>query len=140
MVQTEVLATDPSIPLEIPPAIGGHSGIPSSVEAAMAGSPAEYLVAWSDNYSRTFGLAKGSKAIVLPWGDVRSLSLDVMRPAKGRGWVALEAIVGKSGANTTLLQSLTYSAEALHALQSKLPQIEALFNMKVVVRDHGSDY
>jgi len=140
MTHAETLSGFNGLPLEIPAAMGGHSGVPTSViEATVALDPGN-LVCWSDDRSSTFGIARSNKVMVLERRNVTGLSIDFMRPAKGRGWVALEAKLKDQAAPTTLLQSLVYSEDAVTWLLSVREQLCSVFGVAVEVRDHGSDY
>ncbi len=50
-----------------------------------------HLVGWHDETSNTIGLAKKHQSVVVDRAGITSLSVSFMRPAKGRGWVSLEA-------------------------------------------------
>lgn len=97
------------------------------------------LVCWSDARSNTVGIARSNKVIVVERSRIRGLSIDFMRPAKGRGWVSLEAdLNGRTRA--VLLQALTFKQEGIDWLLARRNQIESVFGMKLGVADHGSDY
>ena len=140
MTHVETLATGTSIPLHIPAAMGGHSGVPFSVLQAAEHIQPTDLVCWRDGVSDTIGIARFNKAIVLAKKSVAGLTIDSMRPARGRGWVALEAKVQEQRAPITLLQSLFYSADAVDWLLARKERMESIFQLNVQVRDHGTDY
>jgi len=71
MTRFETLDTDVDLPLEIPAAAGGHSGVPSSVADAMADIQPEDLVCWSDVRSNTIGIARANKVVVVERSRIR---------------------------------------------------------------------
>ena len=139
MTRFEILDADVDLPLEIPPAAGGHSSVPGSLADAMVDVQPGDLVCWSDARSNTVGVAKSNKVIVVEQSCVRGLSMDFMRPAKGRGWVSLEAdLDGRT--SVVLLQALTFKQEGVDWLLTRRAQIESVFGVKLAVGDHGFDY
>jgi hypothetical protein len=62
-----------------------------------------------------------------------------MRPAKGKGFVALEAHY-LDGSSVTLIQSPTYNERFLEWLLAQQENPSSAFGQPVTVEDWGSDY
>jgi hypothetical protein len=68
------------------------------------------------------------------------LSIDLMHPAKGSGWVSLDARVSGQRAPVTLLQSAVFDPKALVWLQQHEAKLVEVFGQTVATNDRGSDY
>jgi hypothetical protein len=136
----ETISETVGLPLELAPPPAFSHALPTKARMHVASGRLWHLVAWSDEQSNTFGLAHKGNAIALSLKALDELTIEIMRPAKGHGWVALEAITQEAHAPVTLLQSMHFNSEALVWLLQHKSQIEALAKCSVVVNDRGSDY
>ena len=69
-------------------------------------------------------------AIMLPRNYLTDLAVDLMHPAKGQGWVALEARLGNSPAPVSLLQSEMFDPKACVWLrQHEAKLVDVFFRM-----------
>lgn len=140
MAHLEILEESVSFPFELAPGTASYSGVPDSVLELSAHVKPWHLVGWHDETSNTIGLAKKHQSVVVDRAGITSLSVSFMRPAKGRGWVSLEAKSKEGIATVVLLQTLIYSNEALEWLQAKQKMLESLFGYPLAFDDYGSDY
>jgi hypothetical protein len=99
-----------------------------------------HLIAWSDEASNTCGLWHKGMAIALPRDKLAGITIELMHPAKGRGWVALEARLDGHMMPVSLLQSLAFDPRALAWLQDHEAPLAEVFGQAITQCDHGSDY
>jgi hypothetical protein len=139
-MRIETISETVSLPLELAPVPAFSHTVPAQVREHITRGRLWHLFAWSDERSNTFGLAHKGKAIALGRKALGGLAIEVMRPAKGRGWVVLEANTQETQGPVPLLQSTYFSSEAMMWLLQHKSQIEALTGCSMAVNDRGSDY
>jgi hypothetical protein len=140
MTRTEFLDKSVGFPLELPKTIFGHSGVPTSVAERFAEAKLWHLVAWNDEVSATIGLARGTSLVIFERSEITGLSINFLRPAKGRGWVELAAQLRNQRATIPVLQSNSFGEAALGWLMDRKGKIEALFDIEISVNDGGFDW
>ena len=139
-MRIETLLDNVSQPLEIGPTPSFSLSVPELVKAHIKNGRLWHLVAWSDEPSNTFGLARKGTSIVLRKTAILRLRLDFMRPAKGAGFVEFSAIIGEENVPVTLLQAPHFDAEALAWLLVHKSKFESFAGSTTDVNDRGSDY
>lgn len=140
MQRIETLHENVGLPLKIGPSATAEAPLPPAVTDRIKQGRLWHLVVWSDDDSGTVGLWHQGRSIVFHRGELDGLSIDLMRQAKGSGWVALEAKVRGMQAPVTVLQTTSFSADALAWLLQHHVQISQVFGHDIAVCDRGSDY
>ena len=140
MTHIDVLDESVAFPLELPSTPGHHMGAPTAVIDRTGDLKHWSLVAWNDDVSATVGIARNRSLLVLDRAGIDWLSINFMRPAKGAGWVALQAKLKNQRVPLTLLESRVFREDALAWLLDRKSRIEALFCCEISVCDGGADY
>ena len=135
----ETLEQKVGLPFKIGPSASHVNSVPPSVTHHIAQGRLWHLVAWSDEESGTVGLWHKGSSILLHRGQLTGIAVMFMRPAKGSGWVALEAIVQAQPSTVSLLQTI-YNPDALAWLLQHQSQLSRVFGHDIAVYDGGSDY
>ena len=129
-----------ALPLTLGPSAERDIPLPTCVVFHIVHSKLWHLIGWSDEASNSCGLWHKGMAIMLPRDNLIDLSVDLMHPAKGLGWVALEARLSNSSTPVTLLQSEVFDPKAWVWLQQHQPKLIDVFGCAIATRDLGSDY
>ena len=101
--------------------------------------PATHLLAWKEDSAGVAGLSQGPHITALDTADTAAIVIYFMRPAKGCGYVALEARTKQHNRSIKLLESQNYNEEAFNWLMEKRPLLESFFACEIVVHDDGYD-
>lgn len=129
-----------ALPLALGPSAERDIPLPTAVVFHIVHSKLWHLIGWSDEASNSCGLWHKGMAIMLPRDSLIDLSIDLMHPAKGKGWVALDARLSGRTAPVTLLQSTAFDAQALVWLQQHEAKLVDVFGHAIAINDRGSDY
>ena len=129
-----------ALPLALGPSAERDIPLPMCVVFHIVHSKLWHLIAWADEASDSYGLWHKGMAIVLPRGSVAGLTIDLMRPAKGQGWVALETRRSDLSAPVTLLQSRVFDPHALAWLEQHQSPLSEVFGHAITKQDRGADY
>lgn len=140
MQRIEILQEKVGLPLEIGPSAISDALLPSVVTDRVKHGRLWHLIAWSDDDSGTVGLWHKGRSIVFHHSKLDSLSIELMRRAKGPGWVALEARLRGQQPPLPLLQTMSFNPDALAWLLQHQLQISQVFGHDIDVYDRGSDY
>lgn len=129
-----------ALPLALGPSAERDIPLPTCVVFHIVHSKLWHLIGWSDEASNSCGLWHKGMAIMLPRGNLIDLWVDLVHPAKGNGWVALEARLSGQAAPVTLLQSAVFDPKALAWLQQRETMLADVFGRAIEIQDRGSDY
>ena len=140
MPRVETIEESVALPLVLGPSAERDIPLPTCVVFHIVHSKLWHLIAWSDEASNSCGLWHKGMAIMLPRNNLVDLSVELMHPAKGQGWVALEARLGNRSASIALLHSAVFDPRALAWLQQHQAVLAGVFGHAIGSRDCGSDY
>jgi hypothetical protein len=140
MPRIETIEESVALPLALGPSAERDIPLPTRVVFHIVHSKLWHLIGWSDEASNSCGLWHKGMAIMLARDRLTGLAIDLVRPAKGRGWVALEARLSNSSAPVTLLQSELFDPKALIWLQQHQAKLVDVFGCAIATCDRGSDY
>lgn len=140
MPRIKTIEENVALPLALGPSAERDIPLPMSVVFHIVHSKLWHLIGWSDEASNSCGLWHKGMAILLPRDRLIDLSIDLMYPAKGKGWVALDARLSGRTAPITLLQSEAFDPKALGWLQQHEAKLVDVFGQAIVINDRGSDY
>jgi len=140
MPRVETIEENVALPLMLGPSAERDIPLPTCVVFHIVHSKLWHLIAWSDEASNSCGLWHKGMAIMLPRNNLIGLFVELMHPAKGQGWVALEARLGGRTASVALLQSAVFDPRALTWLQQHQAVLADVFGQAITSRDCGSDY
>ena len=138
-MRIECLEESVSLPLELGPESKTVSAVPEELLAAVAAGKIWHLFGWRDDRSNWAVFYRKKQFVAIELSTLKSLELEIMRPAKGCGWVGLDAVVANN-CRVPLLQALRFDQEAVIWLLDKKSRIEGLFGKEIKVFDIGSDY
>ena len=138
MIDIATLEEHLGFPLQL--CAGRNAAVPAEVAAYVSAAEAWHLIAWHDQATGVAGLTYKGEMVLLDRSKLESLSAEFMRPAKGRGWVALEAKLSNQPVPVPLLQCMYFNEAAVAWLVQRQQQFERLFGRELQVNDHGSDY
>lgn len=139
-MRIEKLEDSVSFPLELGPQTSGLTLVPDEVLARAHEGKLWHLLSWRDDCNDRSGLYYKKKAIVIDLKKINGMTVWIMRPAKGAGWVGLDASLAENEKNVVLLESPRFNDEAVIWLFRNKDLIENLFGTKIEVKDLGSDY
>jgi hypothetical protein len=140
MTTVKTIEESVSLPLELGPSAERDIPLPAAVVFHIVHSKLWHLIAWSDPASNSCGLWLKGMAIALPRDRLTGLSIEMMRPAKGGGWVALEARLAARPVPVTLMQCVTFQETALAWLNEHRQRLASAFDCVVTDNDYGCDY
>ena len=139
-MRIETLSLSTSFPLALSSSAPACHNIPAEVKQQVQTGKLWHLVGWYDEQSNTFGFAHKGKTVVIGCKELLGLAIEIMHPAKGQGWVSLEATVESQRPPVSLLESMQFSSLAAEWLFEHKAQLEALAGCPVTINDRGSDY
>lgn len=128
-----------ALPLALGPSAERDIPLPMGVVFHIVHSKLWHLIAWSDEASNSCGLWHKGMAIMLPRKNLTALVIDVMQPAKGQGWVALQARRSDLPVPITLLESAVFDSRAVDWLQQHQALLADVFGHAIATHDLGSD-
>ena len=140
MPSIKTIEENVALPLALGPSAERDIPLPTCVVFHIVHSKLWHLIAWSDEASNSCGLWHKGMAIMLPRNNLIDLAVDLMHPAKGQGWVALEARLSNLSAPVTLLQSEIFDPKACVWLQQHQAKLVDVFRCAIATHDRGSDY
>jgi hypothetical protein len=140
MTRIETIEENVALPLALGPAAERDIPLPMGVVFHIVHSKLWHLIAWSDEASNSCGLWHKGMAIMLPRDKLIELAIELMHPAKGGGWVALEARLSNRSMPVALLQSAAFDPHALAWLQQHQAKLVGVFGHAITTHDRGSDY
>lgn len=136
----ETLSRSTSFPLSLSAAAPACHTLPAEVEQHVSTGRPWHLVAWHDEHSGLIGFCHKGKAVSVAYGEFLGLAVEIMHPAKGKGWVSLEAKAESHRPPVSLLESLRFSSPAVEWLLEHKAQLESLAGCQLTVNDRGFDY
>jgi hypothetical protein len=140
MPRIKTIEENVALPLALGPSAERDIPLPMGVVFHIVHSKLWHLIGWSDEASNSCGLWHKGMAIMLARDRLIDLSIDLMHPAKGKGWVALDARLSGQAARVTLLQSVVFDPKALLWLQQHEAKLVDVFGHAIVTNDRGCDY
>jgi hypothetical protein len=140
MPRIKTIEENVALPLALGPSAERDIPLPTGVVFHIVHSKLWHLIGWSDEASNSCGLWHKGMAILLPRDRLIDLSIDLMHPAKGKGWVVLDARLSGQTAPIALLQSEAFDPKALAWLQQHEAKLVDVFGQAITISDHGSDY
>jgi hypothetical protein len=140
MPRIKTIEESVALPLALGPSAERDIPLPMCVVFHIVHSKLWHLIGWSDEASNSCGLWHKGMAIMLARDRLTGLSVDLMHPAKGSGWVSLDARVSGQRAPVTLLQSVVFDPKALVWLQQHEAKLVEVFGQTIATNDRGSDY
>ncbi len=117
-----------------------HPPVPLPVEEAAEKGKLWHVLAWVDETENQCGVYCKRMGISIQRSAITDASIEVMRPAKGQGWVSLSVRCSNVRGRIALLESPYFSERALTWLIDRSEQFEALLGMKIPVQELGTDY
>jgi len=108
------------------------------VKRKYADEPSGAFIVWSDSSEGTLGCIKNNRSISAPISEVTELVLKEMKPAKGRGFVAL-SFASSAGRELIGIYSNTCSANAFSWLSEIQPVIAKALKLGQSKEDLGYD-
>jgi hypothetical protein len=133
----------PDLPLQLGPSavVTGDikAVLPASLLEFYQGAPAGHLLAWSDTDSATMGLIRSGSVIVFERTRLLELAINILRRAKGAGWISFEAVLTDQDKPLVLLESVTFNEAGLTWLEARTAVFEAVFGVKSILIEHGYD-
>jgi len=141
MKRMSILDDVPDLPLQFGPSAeiikDVTAALPAGVLRFYQEAPALHLLAWNDD-SATMGLYRQGRLITFEQARLLGLTISVLLPAKGTGWLSLEAVLRGQEAPLALLES-TYSKAGMAWLEARLATFEAVFGVKPKFMAYGYD-
>ncbi len=142
MKRMSILDDVPDLPLQFGPSAeiieDVTAALPAGVLRFYQDAPALHLLAWNDDDSATMGLYRQGRLITFECAYLLGLTISVLLPAKGTGWLSLEAVLRDQEAPLALLES-TYSKAGMAWLEARLATFEAVFGVKPKFLGYGYD-
>lgn len=139
-MRIETLSFSTSFPLALSLSAPACHNFPAEVKQHVQSGKLWHLIGWNDKRSNTFGFAHKGKTVAIGCKELLGLAIEIMYPAKGQGWVSLEAKVESQRLPVSLLESMQFSSLAVEWLFEHKVQLEALAGWPVTINDRGSDY
>ena len=137
-MKISTLETSVAIPFELGPTARPIDSAPPEVQRHATQGKPWHLIAWVDEAQEIAGFCHKGSYITMPWPAARAV-VGAMRPAKGRGYVALE-VSSAQGPAAMVFCSSTYSEPLLQWLASNQKSISDICGCQAQVEDWGSDY
>lgn len=137
-MKISTLETSVAVPFEFGSGTLPIDSAPPEVQRHAAQGKLWHLIAWVDEAREASGFCHKGHCLTVPWPAARVV-IGAMRPAKGRGYVALE-VSAPRGPTTMVFCSSTYSEPLLQWLAAKRHAISSICGCEVEIEDWGSDY
>lgn len=132
------LSTTTAIAFQLAPSAFPITSAPPEVQARLQEGKLWHLVGWTDEENRRAGVCHKGRCVEVAW-PVLHLVVGFMRPARGPGFVVLEAH-HVDGSTATLIHSTTHNKPLLEWLVTRQVELSSVFGDPVTVEDWGSDY
>lgn len=138
-MRIEVLQEGVGLPLDLGPSATDEAPLAPILVDQIRQGRLWHLLLWSDDSSKTLGFWHKGRSIAFRRDEMDGFAIEFMRPAKGPGWVSLDARVRRAG-QQPVLQAQHFSADALAWLLQNYSRISRVCGCEIVVLDRGSDY
>ena len=132
------LETSVAIPFELGSDTRPIDAAPLDVQHHVALGRPWHLIGWVDENEGLFGLSHKGRYSIATW-PITKAAIGAMRPAKGRGYVALE-LSSSQPPSVMILCSSTYSEPLLQWLVSHQGVLSSVLGISTEIEDWGSDY
>jgi hypothetical protein len=114
--------------------------VPPEVEVQAKQGKLWHLLAWKDIEGGTCGFYRNKIGVVLPLGNIQAAIINVMKPAKGKGYVALDVWLQNGDRAVSVFEAGVYNPDAFLWFLSQKSKFEEILGQPIEVRDLGSDY
>lgn len=143
MTRISILDDSPYLPLQFGPSavVAGDikAALPASLPEFYQAASSCHLLAWNDTDSATMGLIRSGSVIVFERTRLLELTINILRRAKGAGWISFEAVLTDQDKPLVLLESVTFNEAGLAWLEARTAVFEAVFGVKSILIEHGYD-
>ncbi|MFZ6677199.1 hypothetical protein [Undibacterium sp. Tian12W] len=143
MKRISILDEAPDLPLQLGPSAVMAGDIKAVLPAGLLefyqSAPACHLLAWNDTDSATMGLSRSGSLIVFEPARLLELTINILRRAKGAGWISFEAVLTDQDQPLVLLEAVTFNEAGLAWLEARTAVFEAVFGVKSTLIEHGYD-
>ena len=137
-MKISTLETSVAVPFEFGSAVRLVDSCPPEVQRHVAQGKPWHLTAWIDETQGVAGFCHKGHCVAFPWPAARA-AIGSLRPAKGYGYVALEASPYQ-GPSVMVFCSSKYSEPLLQWLTANRDSVSAICGCQAEIEDWGSDY